>query len=603
MPFDGLTIRALSHELNQELQNARIDKIYQPEKDEIVFSIRTLAKGTVKLVLSANSRWARMHLSTDKRPNPTHPPSFCMLLRKYLEGGKITEIRQVDFERIVHITIEALDEFRDWKPRRLVCEFMGKHSNLILVNPENGIIIDAIKRYGSEVSTFREVYPGREYVTPPDQGKVNPLNLTLEDFAARMWSFGSASLAQALFELCSGISTFTAREMCNLSQLDHNIPVEQCGEYEFKMLLDTLLNQLNTAAAQPVCPAWVLFKDGFAAEFSPLPLHTNDTEITQKFASINLAADVFYQAKLSQIRLESMQNNLSRTIKTWIDKAQKKKFFQEGDLLKAREKEQLKTWGELLTAYAHELEKGLTRADLEDFYTGQQVSIELDPRLTPIANAQKYFKSYNKSRIAIGHLQNYLGQTIQEIDYLESVLLSVSQAENPEQLEEIIEELEKGGYLRERKSQRKEKTGRPKSTPRRYLSSDGLEILVGRNNRQNDQLTLKSSSRQDLWLHTRQIPGAHVIIRLPHTVKTINDVPQNTLEEAALLAAYFSKARQDEKVPVDYTFRNNVRKPAGAKPGMVIYDHYWTLITTPGPQRLTAILNSAVEDEGIKAND
>lgn len=598
MPFDGFTIHAICNELNQDLAGARIDKIHQPEKDEIVLSIRTMSAGTVRLALSANARWARLHLSSDKQPNPTSPPSFCMLLRKYLEGGKIKEVRQVGFERIVHIYIEALDEFRDWKMRVLVLEIMGKHSNIILVNPDNNIIIDAIKRYGSDVSSHREVFPGREYIAPPDQGKVNPLELTMDQFATRMWSFNSSSLSQALFQLCSGVSPYSAMELCRLAHLDPHIPVEECGEYEFTVLLETLLNQIKVCS-NPPCPAYVIYKGTSVSDFTPLkPAYSQPGHSFQTFASANQAAAHFYQAKMEQLRLESMQTNLSRTVKGWMDKAQKKRFSQESDLNKAREKEHLKTWGELLTVYAYELKKGDREARLVDFNTGQEVTIELDPRLTPIGNAQKYYKAYNKSRIAIKHLENYLQQTTEEIEYLDSVLLAINQAENLNQLDEIVEELEKGGYLRERKV--KGKVRRPVSAPRHYVSSEGLDILVGRNNRQNDHLTFKLSDRHDLWLHARQIPGAHVIIRLPKTINTIDEVPQNTLEEAALLAAYYSKARQDQKVPVDYTFRSNVRKPAGAKPGMVIYDNYWTLYTTSGTERLEALLQSARQEEDMK---
>lgn len=597
MPFDGFSIHAICHELDRNLAGARIDKIHQPEKDEIVMSIRTMSAGTVRLLLSANARWARMHLSNEKRPNPTAPPSFCMLLRKYLEGGKIIEIRQVEFERIVHINLEALDEFRDWKPRRIVLEFMGKHSNIILMNPENGVIIDAIKRYGSDVSSHREVFPGREYITPPDQGKVNPLTLTLDELASRMWAFSSQSLSQALFQLCSGVSPYSAQELCRLIHLDPQMPVEECGEYEFKMLLEALLNQIKICSSSP-CPSYVIYRGNHPVDFTTLNPGANQPGILiQSFSSANEAAAHFYQAKMNQLRLESMQTNLSRTVKGWMDKAQKKRFLQESDLRKAREREQLKTWGELLTVYSHQLNKGDREAHLVDFNTGEEVTIELDPRLTPIANAQKYYKAYNKSRITIKHLENYLQQTIEEIEYLDSVLLAISQTENLNQLDEIVEELEKGSYLRERKIKGKEKVRRPKSTPRHFVSSEGFDIWVGRNNRQNDQLTLKQADRHDLWLHTHQIPGSHVIIRLPKTITSIDEVPVNTLEEAALLAAYFSKARQDHKVPVDYTFRSNVRKPAGAKPGMVIYDNYWTLYTTPGTDRLETILQSAEQAE------
>lgn len=588
MPFDGFSVQSITQELNHLLVNSRIDKIHQPDKEEIVFSVRTPHSGTVRLVISANARWSRVHLTSEKRPNPSHPSSFCMLLRKYLEGGKIKEIRQVDFERIVHITIEALDEFRDWKPRLLICEFMGKHSNIILINPETNLIIDAIKRYGSEVSSYREVFPAREYVAPPDQGKVDPRSLGLEDFAARMWACGSKSMAQALFEICSGVSPTTSRELCHLAGLDPDLPVDQCGEYELSLLLDRLHQELQMASA-PSVTALVVYDRLRVLDFTPLPLARVHPDLNMRvFESVNQAADCFYQTKLNEIRLESFKTNLARSIKVWMDKSQKKRLLQEGDLNRAEEKEQLRIWGELITAYAYQLEKGRSEITLEDFFTGHPVTIPMDPRLTPIENAQKYFKSYNKSRSAIRHLHHLLAQTIQEAEYLDSVLVAVNQTDTIDQLDEIIEELENTGYLRERS--KKEKTGRHKSTPRRFHSSDGLEILVGRNNRQNDQLTLKTADRHDLWLHTRQIPGSHVIIRLPRSISTIHDVPHNSLEEAALLAAYYSKARQDDKVAVDYTFRSNVRKPSGGKPGMVIYDHYWTLYTTPGTDRLSALL-------------
>lgn len=595
MPLDGFTIKALAHQLNEELAESRIDKIYQPEKDEISLAVRTLNSGNVRLVLSANPRWARMHITSEKRPNPANPPSFCMLLRKYLEGGKIKEIRQVEFERIVHITIEALDEFRDWKPRLLVCEFMGKHSNIILVNPETNLIIDAIKRYGSEVSTHREVYPGLEYIAPPDQGKLNPLHIDSHEFASRIWSLGSLPLSQAVFDLCSGISPFTARELCIMAGNDPSLPVDQCGEYEFSKLLQTIVGQAVRVNSSR-CSSAVLLKGKKVMDYTPLDIDPDPASTgIRSYASINEAADFYYQTKLNELRFESKQTNLARTIKVWLDKAQKKQFFQEGDLAKAEEKEQLRTWGELITAYAHQLNKGQSLVELQDFYTGETVEIELEPRLTPIQNAQKYFKQYNKSRSAIRHLHALLEQTIQEVNYLDSVMVAVNQSDSMEQLDEIIEELEKGQYLRERS--KKDRRSQPKSHPRRFISTDGLEILVGRNNRQNDQLTTKLADRQDLWLHTRQIPGSHVIIRLPRTIKTIDQVPEVTLEEAALLAAYYSKARQDEKVPVDYTFRGNVRKPSGAKPGMVIYENHWTIYTTPGADRLQAVLEKAVADE------
>ncbi|WP_276661416.1 Rqc2 family fibronectin-binding protein [Syntrophomonas wolfei] len=590
MPFDGITIRALCQELNPLLNGARIDKIFQPEKDELVLSVRTAKSGSLRLMLSANSRWARLHIDSIKKPNPTKPPAFCMLLRKYLEGGKIQEIKQVDFERIIHIDIEALDDFREWKIKRLICEFMGRHSNIILVNPENNLIIDAIKKYGHDRSSHREVLPGKEYVSPPQQGKLNPLQASYEDFVRLMWKQGgNNTLANSFFQVFSGISPFSSSEFCWAAGLEPLLPVEQCGELEFSRLFHhsrTVLQNIEQAKLHPVA----IYSNLQPLEFAPYPiLSLNESGYKSlNFSSINEACDRYYNDSLKMIRLESMKVNLSRNIKIRLDKAYKKQFFQEGDLAKAYEKLKYKEWGEMLTAYAFKFQKGDKTALIEDFYQGEEVEISLDPRYTPIQNAQKYFKIYNKSRNAIKHLKQLLASNQEEIDYLESIIVLIAQAETPEIVEEIREELEKQGYVKEHTQRaRKELL---KSQPRRFLSSDGLEILVGRNNQQNDFLSLKQAERQDLWLHSSKIPGTHVIIKLPKTISSINDVPDHSLEEAADLAAYFSKAKEADKVPVDYTFRVNVRKPSGAKPGMVIYDNYWTIIANPRSENLSRLL-------------
>jgi predicted ribosome quality control (RQC) complex YloA/Tae2 family protein len=276
-----------------------------------------------------------------------------------------------------------------------------------------------------------------------------------------------------------------------------------------------------------------------------------------------------------------MKTNLLRNLKVFLDKACKKRFLQEGDVVKAHQNEILRVWGELITAYSHQLKKGDTEATLTDFYSGEEITINLDPRYNPIQNAQKYFKTYNKGQRALKHLEKLMAQNQQEIDYLETIAVSIKQADSIQEINEIIFEMEKQGYIKGNSHTRNKLE---KSQPRCYHSSDGLEILVGRNNYQNDILTLKESSKNDLWLHTKEIPGTHVIVRLPRGTNDINQVPDATLEEAAALAAYFSKANQSDKVEVDYTFRFNVRKPSGARPGMVIYDNYWTIIANPRSQ-------------------
>lgn len=576
MPFDGLTIRALTRDFKC-LYGARIDKIHQPEKDELVFSIRHLNTGSQRLVISANARWARLHLTDVRKPNPMAPPNFCMLLRKMLEGGKIKSIEQIDFDRIIHITIEALDDFGDWKEKILICEFMGKHSNIILINPETGLIIDAIKKYGSDMSSYREVLPGKEYLRPPGQGKLNPLALDWDQFSAAMWQ-QTGSLADALFKAVAGISPFSARQICRHSGLDESLPVEQCGEYELSKVYEYLRRLVQELDKGIMFPS-IIFNENDPLDFAPYTIE-GMPGVVHNYASISEVCNLFYAEKFRQSRLESMKTSLRRRIRNILDKAYKKLMYQEGDFTHAHENEKYRLYGELLTTYAYQLKKGEQEALLTDFYTGKEVAVPLEPRYTPIENAQRYFKIYNKSKRAITHLEELMKANRAEINYLESVLVAIEQAEDPADVDEVIYELEKGGYLKAHQGKQTKKQV-VKGEPRRFLSSNGLEILVGRNNRQNDILTLKQSDRHDLWLHTKDIPGTHVIVRLPAALKDIDDIPDATLEEAASLAAYFSKASEAEKVPVDYTFRSNVRKPAGAKPGMVIYDNYWTILVNP----------------------
>jgi predicted ribosome quality control (RQC) complex YloA/Tae2 family protein len=584
MPFDGIAIRAVCRELDQNLSNARIDKIYQPEKDEILLLIRAPGSKPLRLLISANPRWARMHSCEQRKPNPSTPPTFCMFLRKHLEGGKIKAIKQVDFERIVHIYIEALDEFREWKTRVLVCEFMGRHSNIILINPENQIILEAIKKYGSDLSSYREVLPGKKYISPPDQGKLNPLICSFTDFVQLMWNQeAGSSLSFSLFKTLSGISPFSAREICQMVGINPDLPVEECGDFEFSSIF-TQVQKTIAGINDGQFETQLLYKNNHPWEFViSLPSSLPPEGKNKVYPSANIGIDTYYQQRLDKTRLDSSKTNITRTIKSMLNRVYRRQFHQEGDKHKALENEKYKTWGELLTAYAHQFEKGDTVAHLQDFYSGEPVTIKLDPRYTPIQNAQRYFKTYNKSRSTLKHLEKLMAKNQQDIDYLESILVLIKQAESMNELDEIIEELEKENYLKQHPKRKKQQQ---RSEPRRFVSSDGLEIIVGRNNRQNDILTLKQARGHDLWLHAKDIPGTHVIVKLPPSLTSINDVPDKSLEEAANLAAYFSKAQESGKVPVDYTFRANVRKPGGARPGMVIYDNYWTIMADPRDAKL-----------------
>ncbi|SHH06272.1 Predicted component of the ribosome quality control (RQC) complex, YloA/Tae2 family, contains fibronectin-binding (FbpA) and DUF814 domains [Thermosyntropha lipolytica DSM 11003] len=594
MPFDGFTIKAIVSELNEELLSARIDKIYQPEKDEIILTVRKYKGSTHKLLISANAKWARMHITTDRMENPSVPPSFCMLLRKYLEGGKIKAVKQVDFERVVHIEIEALDDFREWKPKTLICEFTGRHANIILINPETNTIIDAIKKYGSELSSYREVLPGKEYIAPPPQDKLNPSTSSFEDFVTYVWKNHDKTVGEALFNTYSGISPKSAEEICINAGIDPHMSAEECGEYELSRIYNKVQEILHNIDSKNYTPTVIYKNSHNPLDFAPFPIGTSLRVGTKTFTSMNAACDEFFKEKMRLIRLESLKTNILKNLREFLNKAYKKQEHLKQDFSRAEENKKYKEWGELLTAYAHQYKKGDTKAVLEDFYTGEKVEIELDPRYSPVQNAQRYFKIYNKSRNALKHLEELMRKNQEEIDYLESVAVAIREAEKLEELEEIIEEIEKEGYIKEKKKRSSHKTG--KSAPRRFISSDGLEILVGRNNRQNDILTLKLADKNDLWLHTKDIPGTHVIVKLPPKIKTIHEVPDATLEEAAALAAYYSKAKEADKVPVDYTFRINVKKPSGAKPGMVIYDNYWTIMANPQDERIKKLLAEQYTD-------
>lgn len=580
MPFDGLAVRAVSRELDACLKDGRIDKVYQPEKDELVLAIRLARGGTIRLLISANAKWARLHITADRKPNPSHPPVFCMLLRKYLEGGKIKQVEQMGMERIIRIRIEAMNDFREWQDKYLICEFMGRHSNIILANPETNMVIDAIKRINSEMSSYREVLPGRQYILPPSQGKIDPESADFDLFAAAMWDQDESTVAsKALFNTYTGLSQFSARHICAAAGLAEGVSVGECGQYELDRVYQatrSLLDAINDGSGTPT----VQYQKNVPVEFSPFePFAAAGPVMVKTFTTMNEACDAFYSHKLRLLRLQSMQESLARKINEHLHKAHRKRFLQEGDFSQAGEKDIYKTWGELLTSYAHRFKKGDAVALVPDFITGEELALPLDLRYTPIQNAQRFFKIYNKAQGARKHLVRMMKETQDSIDYLESVLVSVRQAESPAEIDEIIEELEKENYMQAAPARGRKKVQR--SVPRHFLSSDGLDILVGRNNLQNDRLTFKESRRGDLWLHARQIPGSHVIIGLPAHMTSIDQVPDRTLEEAASLAAYFSQAASAGKVPVDYTFRYNVKKPGGARPGMVIYDNYWTIMAVP----------------------
>ncbi|MGI6514046.1 MAG: fibronectin/fibrinogen-binding protein [Syntrophomonadaceae bacterium] len=588
MPFDGLAISHLVRELNQQLAGQRIEKIYQPERDQLTLVIRQ-KRGSSHLIISINQRWARMYISRERGENPAQPTAFCMLLRKHLEGAKILGFVQQDFDRIVWLKVAALNDLMEWQEKVLVCEFTGKNANVVLIDPHKNIIVDGMKRYGHELSSHREVHPGVEYVPPPSQDKLNPTTCDYSMFYQSLWSDSnhSSTISTALFRTLKGFSPVTCRELCSLAGIEPDSPVGECGDYElsnlFFNIIPTLISETN--------PTLVEGANGPEEFFSFIPVRPENKNLVS-YDSLNLAMDTFYNQRLAQIRFESLRANISRNVKTLLDKAYRKLFFQEGDLEQAQKSEILKVYGELLTAYGYQIPKGQSKVILPNFDGLGETEIELQPHLTPQQNAQRYFKQYAKAKKARNRLEELIAYNRQDIRYLESIQVSLDKASTIEEIEEIIDELEEQGFARPKTRSRSRPAA---SSPRRFMSTDGLCIWVGKNNRQNEALTLKTSRKTDLWLHAQGFAGAHVILELPPSVASIDEVPVSSLEEAAILAGYYSRGKDAEKVAVDYTFRSQVKKPRGSRPGMVIYDNYWTVFINPSDPRLPAILQTAAD--------
>lgn len=587
MPFDGITIAAVVRELDVQLAGSRIERVHQPEREVLVLSVRGHG-ASHRLVISANPRWNRLHVTTQRLPNPQRPPLFCTVLRKHLEGGRLQAVTQDGWERVVRFRVQAMNDFMEWQERELVCEFTGKHANIILVDPATGLIVDAMKRYGDSAG-YREVAPGHPYVGPPPQDKLDVTAADEVELARRVWNCPDATLARALFTACAGFSPFAARQACLLAGIDPDTESGQCGAWEMSAVLAQcrrMAEQARSGTARGV----VVCRGGEAVDFAAYPVQPESTDVSVcERESAGEAVAFFFTRALARMQMESTRANLLRRLRQDQARLQRRSDLLREDLAQAAEGARWRTWGELLTAYAHRVPRGAEAVELEDFVDGSPLLIPLLPHLSVIDNAQRYFRLYAKARAALEHAASRLAATEAELAYLQSVATMAEQADSAEEFEEILLELEREGYVKTGGKTRRAGTGSPRP-PRRFFSSNGTEILVGRNNLGNDRLTLRLAREGDLWLHASGIPGAHVILRLDSNAASMDAVPDADLEEAALLAAYFSQGRSGGKVSVDYTFRRSVRKPAGARPGMVVYDPYWSLLVDTSDARLARLL-------------
>ncbi|MBC9783314.1 NFACT family protein [Heliobacterium chlorum] len=595
MALDGLTLTTIVKELHPALTGGRIDRIVQPLTDEIHLIGRTGPKSW-RLLLSASPTGGRIHLTKTNKPNPTQPPLYCMVLRKHLEGGRIRAVEQIPWERVVRLRIEGSDELGGRTEKSLYLEIMGKHSNLILVDDASETILDGIRRYSHAVSRHREVLPGRPYIAPPTQEKLLPPAVTDESLGELLYQASEKTpVDKALQQHLMGISPETAREICFRAGIAKTIVTGECAGYEFGRLALAIRDLLAMVEAGTYTPE-VVWENMTPKAFAPWPLlHLGRSLRRERYATVNEAIDLFYNSKSQLEKLSNMRSALLKRVAAEWDRVHRRKTSQEKDISAAEKDLVYRSWGELLMANLYRVQPGDCSITVQDFVDPDKTfEIELDPSLTPAENAQVFFSRYNKARQTVLLATEQKESTAQELAYLDSVLISLEQAENLDDLAEIRQELVQSGYLPGEKPKEKarhpKKGGKPgkgnkspaKETapapkPLTLTTPEGWTIWVGRNNRQNDYLTMKMSRDTDIWLHTKDIPGAHVVIPMRER-KTL---PDSVLELAAMYSAYYSRSREADKVPVDYTERRFVRKPAGGKPGFVIYDHQQTLWVNP----------------------
>ena len=572
MPIDAVFLESLRCELQEQLLACRVDKVQQPERDTILLSMRG-PNGGGKLLLTASPNHPRIQLTSLSFENPAQPPMFCMLLRKHLTGGRLVSISQPPLERLVELTFDCIDEMGTPCQKKLILEIMGRNSNLILTGAD-GRILDCLRRVDFEMSEQRQVLPGLYYHLPPTQGKRSPWDASEEELRALLCAQKMAD--SFLLETFGGLSPLLCRELAyavfgqvdlDLSRLTDVQREDAAGK------LFAAFDQLHTGKRTPV----ILVRDERPWDFTCIPIRQYEGLITQEpQPSFSALLDTFYAKRDSLERMRQKTQALRKTLTNLHNRTARKLANQQKELEATFDREHLRRLGDIVTANLHVISRGQARLTAVDFYDPEmkEIDIPLNPAISPQQNAAKFYKDYQKAKTAEKVLTEQIAKGEAELSYLASVLDELSRVESERDMQDIRQELTEGGYLRETGQKKKMKL--PASKPMVFRSSDGFEILVGRNNRQNDLLTCKLAQKQDIWLHTQKIHGSHVIIACAPEMP-----PDRTVTEAMQLAVYFSQAREGQNVPVDYTRVKNVKKPAGAKPGMVIYDHYTTAVATP----------------------
>ncbi|EOT27532.1 hypothetical protein C805_01640 [Eubacterium sp. 14-2] len=576
MAFDGIVIANLVKELNETVRNGRISKIAQPENDELLLTIKTsrteaaAKSGQVRLLLSASPSLPLIYLTQANKTSPLTAPNFCMLLRKHIANGKITGIHQPNMERIINFEIEHLNELGDLCHKVLIVELMGKHSNIIFCD-ENKNIIDSIKHISAQVSSVREVLPGRTYFIPETQEKSNPLTETQDSFYKNVYG-RPLPVQKAIYTACTGISPVIASELCFRASVDGDRPAQALSEEEKFHLFHHFSWMMEDIREGNFHPN--LINNGKEpVDFSAVELKQYGDFTKTDCTSISEVLETFYAARNVYTRIRQKSADLRKIVNTLSERSRKKYDLQQKQLKDTEKREKYKVYGELINTYGYNLDENAQKLEALNYYTNEMISIPLDNQLTPQENARKYFDRYNKLKRTYEALTELLKETQEEMLHLESISTSLDIAVSEEDLTQIKEELVQFGYIKKKHTGKKEKI---KSRPFHYLSSDGYHMYVGKNNFQNEELTFKFALGNDWWFHAKGMPGSHVV------VKTNGDeLPDRTFEEAGRLAAYYSDGRGTDKVEIDYIEKKHVKKPNGSKPGFVVYYTNYSLVASP----------------------
>lgn len=585
MAFDGTTIASIVYELNNTIKDGRISKIAQPENDEIILTIKGADRQTYRLLISANASLPLIYLTDTAKTSPLSAPNFCMLLRKHAGGARIINVSQFGLERVICIEMEHLDELGDYCRRYLIVEMMGKHSNIIFCeknNDEKMIIIDSIKRISGLVSSVREVLPAREYFIPNTMDKHDPLSFS--DELMDIIIGRPLPVFKAIYSTLTGISSVTAIELCVRAGIDADAPAAALDSEDTARLKESIFTFISDIKNESFTPN-IVFDNNTPAEYAVYELTSYLDLRKEYYDSVSKMLSDYYEKKSNATRIHQKSYDLRKIVSTSLDRCRKKLDIQNKQFASTMNRDKYRVYGELLTTYGYQAEKGDKSLICNNYYTGEDITIPLDKDMTPIENAKRYFERYNKLKRTYDALLIQRNETTENINHLESISNSLDIAVNDADLDLIKKELVESGYIKKKANGKKnKKSNTPKSTCMHYISSDGFDIYVGKNNFQNDELTFGNRAPGDWWFHSKGIAGSHVVLK-----GNGSEVPDRAFEEAGALAAYYSKGRESGKVEIDYTEIQNVKKPKNSKPGFVVYYTNYSLVADTDISRLTLV--------------